>query len=374
MGGIGSGDEGRRVLTILTTVALAACRLLAGACVLATLLPLARSRLWWVRAGDFPRQQIVALGCVAALGLLALRPQGADALLLAALAAALGWQLVMILPYTRLWRRQGLASGGGDEARALRLVVVNVLMTNREVDGLARSLAASSPDIVLALETDRWWTERLAELLPEHPHRLLHPLDNTYGMALFSRLELARAELRFLLDAAIPSLRARVRLRSGEEIVLIGVHPEPPSPTEADSSLPRDAELVLVGREIGREQGPVIVAGDLNDVAWSRTSRLFRRLSGLIDPRIGRGFYNSFHAGHPWLRWPLDHVFYSPDFLLRRLVRLPAFGSDHFPILIELEYHPRADALQEVEPAEPDDHHEARETLAEAAVARSGAA
>ena len=93
-------------------------------------------------------------------------------------------------------------------------------------------------------------------------------------------------------------MRTGVRLRSGEDIVLIGVHPEPPSPTEADSSLPRDAELVLLGREIANEARPVIVAGDLNDVAWSRTSRLFRRLSGLIDPRVGRGFYNSFHA-HP---------------------------------------------------------------------------
>ena len=118
---------------------------------------------------------------------------------------------------------------------------------------------------------------------------------------------------------------------------------------------------MLVGREIAREAKPVIVAGDLNDVAWSRTSRLFRRLSGLIDPRIGRGFYNSFHAHHWWLRWPLDHVFYSPDFLLHGLQRLPAFGSDHFPILIDLEYHPRAAAMQEVDDADHDDHREARE-------------
>ena len=356
-------------------VTLAACRLLAGACVLATLLPLTRSRLWWVRAVDFPRQQIAVLGGIAALGLLALRPwrHGWDIALLAALAAAIAWQLFMILPYTRLWRRQGVAgSGDGDAARSIRLVVVNVLMTNREVDGLARSLAETGPDIVLALETDHWWVERLACLLPEHPHRLLHPLDNTYGMALFSRLDLVEPELRFLLDEEIPSMRARVRLRSGEEIVLIGVHPEPPAPSEAETSLPRDAELVLLGREIDREYGPVIVAGDLNDVAWSHTSRLFRRLSGLVDPRIGRGFYNSFHAHYPFLRWPLDHVFYSPDFLLRRLARLPAFGSDHFPILIELAYHPRAAAAQPLDEPDHEDHREARETVAEAVEASPG--
>ena len=344
-----------------------ASRLLAGLCILVTLLPLTRARAWWVRAWDFPRQQIMMAGLLPAIVLAAGDRTPADLALLAGLALAMAWQVAMILPYTPLWRRQGKRTRS-QPARSVRLVVVNVLMTNRDADGLAASLTATDPDLVLALETDDWWVERLSAMLPAHPHRVLHPLDNTYGIALYSRLELLHPQLRFVLREGIPSIRTRVRLRSGEDVVLIGIHPEPPSPTEADSSLPRDAELVLIGREIAGEAKPVIVAGDLNDVAWSRTSRLFRRLSGLIDPRIGRGFYNSFHAHYPLLRWPLDHVFYSPDFLLHGLQRLPAFGSDHFPILIDLEYHPRAAAMQEVDPAEHGDHREARDTLAEAAV------
>lgn len=343
-------------------------RLLAGLCIIGTLLPLLRARPWWVRIWDFPRQQLALLGLAAGLALVAAgglwRP--ADQVLLALLAAAIVWQLGHVLPYTPLWPAQGRRTHSAP-ARRLGLLVVNVLMDNRRSAGLASGIRASDPDLVLALETDAWWVGRLAEMLPAHAHRVLHPLDNTYGLALFSRLELVEPELRFLLRPEIPSLRTRVRLRSGEEVALFGIHPEPPSPTEADSSLPRDAELVLVGREAAQESLPVIVAGDLNDVAWSRTSRLFRRLSGLIDPRIGRGPYNSFHAGHWWLRWPLDHVFYGPDFLLHRLRRLPAFGSDHFPILIELELNPRAPAVQEVEAADREDRREAEATLAEAA-------
>ena len=343
-------------------------RVLAGLCILGTLLPLLRLRPWWVRVWDFPRQQLALLGVAAGPALVAVGGlrQPVDQVLLVLLVAAIAWQLGHVLPYTPLWPAQGKRTHSAPERR-LGLLVVNVLMDNRESAGLASGIRASDPDLVLALETDAWWVERLAEILPRHGHRLLHPLDNTYGLALFSRLELVAPELRFLLRPEIPSLRTRVRLRSGEEVVLFGIHPEPPSPTEAPSSLPRDAELVLVGREAARECLPVIVAGDLNDVAWSHTSRLFRRLSGLIDPRIGRGVYNSFHAGHWWLRWPLDHVFYSPDFLLHRLQRLPAFGSDHFPILIELECQPRAAAVQAVEAADRDDRREAAETLAEAA-------
>jgi endonuclease/exonuclease/phosphatase (EEP) superfamily protein YafD len=267
---------------------------------------------------------------------------------------------------------QGLAAAGNAGERMLRLVTVNVLMTNREIDGLGATLQETDPDLVLVLEPDAWWTERLAEMLPSHTFRVLHPLDNTYGIALFSRLELLNPEVRFLLKPEIPSIRTRVRLPSGEDIVLLGVHPEPPSPSESDTSLPRDAELVLVGREVAKDPKPVIVAGDLNDVAWSHTSRLFRRLSRTIDPRVGRGFFNSFDATCWWMRWPLDHVFYSPDFLLRDLRRLPSFGSDHFPILIELEYHPRAAEQQDVEEPDHTDHREARATVVEASEALPG--
>jgi endonuclease/exonuclease/phosphatase (EEP) superfamily protein YafD len=154
-----------------------------------------------------------------------------------------------------------------------------------------------------------------------------------------------------------------VRLRSDELITLHGLHPEPPAPNEAKTSEPRDAELVLVAREVAEASGPVIVAGDLNDVAWSHTSRLFRRIGRLLDPRVGRGMFNSFHAEYRLLRWPLDHVFVSDNFLLRDMQRLPAFGSDHFPILIRLDYEPRA--VETTEPAEPDadDHAEAERKL-----------
>jgi len=342
--------------------------------VLATLLPLSRYEAWWIRVFDFPRMQICVVS-IAALVALVVHAGGDRALLVlaAALLACIAYQLAVILPYTPIWRVEIQASGAPPSERSLSLLMVNVLMTNREAGRLAALVQQYRPDVVLAVETDAWWHEQLKPLERDYVFKLAHPLDNTYGLLLYSKLELVDPEVRFLLKPDVPSVRTRMRLRSGELVTFYGVHPEPPGPTEADSSTPRDAELVVVAREVAATSGPALVAGDLNDVAWSHTSRLFRRISHLLDPRIGRGMFNSFHAGHRLLRWPLDHVFVSSDFLLRDIRRLPAFGSDHFPILIALDHVPRAVAVHDEPEADRDDHAEADRKLEQVGLDPAGA-
>jgi endonuclease/exonuclease/phosphatase (EEP) superfamily protein YafD len=326
-----------------------------------------------VRACDFPRAQIaIVAGATLAAMLLFTELRLLSLILAFALLLCLGIQLAVILPYTPLWAVEVKRTGSSAGPRTLSLLIANVLMENRSVDRLKDLIWANDPDLVLAVETDAWWCAHLEGALPQHRFRIAHPLPNTYGMFLLSRLELVDPEVRFLLKPEIPSIRTGVRLRSEEVIMLYGLHPEPPSPTEADTSLPRDAELVLAGREIAESGRPTIGAGDLNDVAWSHTSRLFRRISRMLDPRVGRGMYNTFHARHWPLRWPLDHVFVSDAFLLRGLKRLPAFGSDHFPIFIAVDYVPAASAVQEAPQPDAEDRAEAHDKLMRADATEPG--
>jgi endonuclease/exonuclease/phosphatase (EEP) superfamily protein YafD len=363
-GGIGSGGPANRrseaeiVIFLVYAVGLA--------CIGATIVPLSKHEAWWIRSCDFPRLQIVVGTLVAAALLVVTADMArlANQLLVLALAGCIAFQLVVILPYTRLWPVELVSAPTPPSPRSLRLLVVNVLMTNRRTERLFALIREHDPDVVLAVETDAWWSERFGELAPGYAWRLEHPLENTYGMLLYSKLELVEPEIRFLLKPDIPSIRTSVRLRSGEQVRLFGLHPEPPGPSEADSSLPRDAELILIAREVEAASAPTIVIGDLNDVAWSHTSRLFRRISGLLDPRIGRGMFNSFHAGFWPLRWPLDHVFVSEAFALHAIRRLPAFGSDHFPIYIEIEHRPAIADHHKPPEADRDDRAEAADKLA----------
>jgi endonuclease/exonuclease/phosphatase (EEP) superfamily protein YafD len=184
-------------------------------------------------------------------------------------------------------------------------------------------------------------------------------------MVLLSRLELVNPEVRHQVQADVPSIHCGVRLKSGDVINLHCLHPRPPEPLDNQDSGPRDAELVLVGRAIGDDPAdpPTIVTGDLNDVAWSHTTRLFLRLSGLLDPRIGRGFFNSYDAKNPLFRFPLDHFFHSNDFRLIDLRRLDYVGSDHFPMYLALSYEPAREQEQPKPEEDADDREQADEMV-----------
>lgn len=305
-----------------------------------TALPVLRAEVWWVRAMAFPRLQIAAVTLLVLLLDLYLLDPGRPFTwsLMAAAIACLAWQGWWIWPYTRFHKIEVAPADGSATDRRLRLLSANVLGTNRRADHFLELVRANDPDIVLTLESNAWWQKRLDVLEDGYPYTIKCALENLYGMHVYSRLPLGATRTEYLVRDGVPSMHACITLRSGDQVRAHFLHPEPPSPTEAKTTSGRDAELVIVARSVAEDDAPTIVAGDLNDVAWSSTTRLFRKISRLLDPRVGRGMYNTYHAGYVFLRWPLDHLFHSADFRLRELRRLPPFGSDHFALLSELEY------------------------------------
>lgn len=340
-----------------------------GAFVIAvTALSLLRFKAWWIRIWDFPRLQLAVAGAAALATVLLATPPLPPLprwLLSGALALAVAFQLALIWRYSPLAPTEVQRSEGESAGPRLSVAISNVLQTNRDSDRLIDVLRAADADVLLCLETDDWWRERLDALRATHPHAVLCPLPNTYGMVLYSRLPLSEISVDFLIEPDIPSIQARLTLAGGQLVWLNCVHPRPPAPGESDESLERDAELLLVGKRVCEATLPVVVCGDLNDVAWSRTTRLFQKTSRLVDPRKGRGLFSTFHARLPVLRFPLDHIFHSDDFRLVSMRRLPYVGSDHFPVYAMLSYEPSAEGEQEAPAADAGDEQEAQSTIVE---------
>jgi endonuclease/exonuclease/phosphatase (EEP) superfamily protein YafD len=327
--------------------------------VAATCLPLIRREAWWIRLLDYPRPQ-VSIGLFAAgVALLATRKREsvADNAALALVGACTAYQVWEMSRYTRLRAPQSLAAESDDPARRVRLLIANVLQTNRDVREYIDLIAACDPDLVILAETDPYWEHSLREIEPAYPHTIKCPLANTYGLLLYSRLPLIEPKILFRVEHDVPSFSARIKLHTGDAFQLHVVHPRPPH--VGVDTVERDAELILVAKEVKDTDIPVVVTGDLNDVAWSHTTRLFLRISGMLDPRLGRAFCNTFHAHWVLFRWPLDHLFHSRAFRLVKFQRGPQTASDHFPVVVELSYEPEVKNEQERPVPEEDDHEEA---------------
>ncbi|QGZ31324.1 endonuclease/exonuclease/phosphatase family protein [Stutzerimonas stutzeri] len=344
-----------------------------GLLVVLTVLPLWKNPAWWVRGLDFPRLQLCAfaLALLLAQALLLSYSEPLQILISLIAVGCLAYQAWWIIPYTRLWRPEVKSADTSRDRPRIRVMAANVLTPNRRADALKALVREHRPDVLVTLETDAWWEAQLEELTAHYPHCIRCPLDNLYGMHVWSRLPLENAETCFLVEEDVPSMHARVRLSERVAIRMHFLHPAPPSPTENDESTERDIELLLVAKSVQDDEPdtPIIVTGDLNDVAWSANTRLFRKISGLLDPRVGRCMVNSFHARHWFLRWPLDHLFHSHHFQLVSIQRLPQFGSDHFPVLVELQYDP--DGEQQSLPGDTSDEREAQDKIDQKDVSES---
>ncbi|HSN59527.1 MAG TPA: endonuclease/exonuclease/phosphatase family protein [Ferruginibacter sp.] len=326
----------------------------------ATLVPFIPAKQWYIRIWDYPRLQTFAIAVMAILwyGYFYFKRGRWGYFFVAMFAVVIFVQGYKAWPYTILGHKQVLQSEKSSaDTTSISLLICNVLQPNTSYQKVIALVKEQNPDIFITTESDSTWQHNLKSIEADFPFRIAIPQSNTYGVHLYSKLALGNTEIRYLLEKDIPSIKSRVQLKSQEWITIFVLHPRPPVPTEASDSRERDAEIILVAKEARKEQGAVIVTGDFNDVAWSKTTELFQEVTGFLDPRRGRGFYNTFHANIPIFRWPLDHIFHSSHFKLVKMHRANKVDSDHFPMFIKLSYEP--DEKHEQPKVKPDANTEA---------------
>ncbi len=311
--------------------------------VMSTLLSLLYDiNVWWIKALDFPRLQLLVAGFLLIAVFVGLNNRWSfwPVLLIVGLVTAVGLQAYFILPYTSLVKKSVMSADVEDVSTGakIKLLIANVYMHNRQAESFLRIVNQSDPDLVLVMETNQWWVDELQPLQASYDYHQEYPADNTYGMVLYSRYPLEEMQVEFLQHDSVPSFHTLVKLSNDRSFRFHGVHPVPPVLSKhPDNEGKQEVALIKVGQMVAQHSQPTMVAGDFNDVAWSNTSRLFQVDGELNDVRVGRGLYNSFDATSNFLRWPLDHVYVSDEFRLVILKRLGEFGSDHFPIYAELE-------------------------------------
>jgi len=325
-------------------------------------LPLIKWDHWSIRIFDYPRFQKLVIHLMLILAWWIFGENSTENLLWTGiLGAGAVYLLFQVWPYTFFGKKM-IEKVPFQPEKGIHLIIANVYQYNTSYKKALGLIQRKDPDLVFLVETNQEWVDQLKPLEERYPHRILCPLENTYGLAFYSKLPIVRKQVLHLIDEEIPSLEVDLKLGNGQVITIYAIHPTPPVPGENPTSTDRDAEILIVGKKSKANPKPSLVIGDLNDVAWSYTTSLFLKTSELADPRRGRGFFSTFHAKVPLFRWPLDHVFLSKHFGLSKIHVLPGIGSDHFPI--ELKATLTSHNTTDTETATNEEEKEAAEKIA----------
>ncbi len=275
------------------------------------------------------------------------------------------YHIYILMRYTRFWRTTKFEATGKASGK-IKIISCNVYQFNTEYRRFVDLVRKEQPDIFLTMESNSDWEKAMRTLEKDYPRHEKVTLENTYGMHFYTKLKVRKIRTHYFVADDLPSIEAELETRDGYRFVFFGVHPPPPSPTEEENSKERDGDLLSVAKRVRDYKLPVVVTGDFNNVAWAKSSILFRKTSRLIDARIGRGILATFHARHWFFRVPLDLLFHSPDIFIDKLFIYPSIGSDHFPMgcVFHIDRH-SDEQEEEIENLEQGEMREVNELIGE---------
>ncbi len=287
--------------------------------------------VWWLDVlANFRAQYVVGL---VVLGLVVLmskwRRIGYGVLAVAAI------NLVFVLPL--------YAASPADPdptAPSIRVMSFNLLSTNQSYSQVLDYIENVDPDLVLLHEASRPW-----EVAVESAGLDYEVIRSRSDNLIFGTLVMIRGEdveaVSYGFTETHPRAVSIVYRPTGwpESVSVLSTHPL--APTEKERAELRDAQLGFAADWAAEQEGAFMVVGDFNATPWSWPMRNLLNKAPLRNSQLGFGLQPSFPTTSAFLmRVPIDHLVQSEALSVvdRRLG--PAMGSDHFPLIVDLQLTP----------------------------------
>jgi endonuclease/exonuclease/phosphatase (EEP) superfamily protein YafD len=292
---------------------------------LATLIGLL-DRFWWgfETADVFRLQYLVVLVGAALVALPLRRPW------LAVMAASLAAVNFAVLGIPR---SVSVTAAPSRPARpALRLVVANVEVGNRDFAAVRRLVVQTRPDLFGVTELTPVMARQLGQQLPGYRTSAVEARKDAYGIGVYSRVPLLSARVvRFPSDGPA-TVVARLRV-SAKIVTVVVTHVHTPF---AGSIHVRQLEALAAAAR-SRLGKRVVVCGDFNTPPWTGPLRHFAadaRLRDLYGSRAWAGY--SWPTWGSFLRVPLDNCFVGNGVAVTDHHHGPNVGSDHRPLVVDV--------------------------------------
>jgi endonuclease/exonuclease/phosphatase (EEP) superfamily protein YafD len=244
--------------------------------------------------------------------------------------------LVFVLP---------LYLGGPDRsdpaAPSMRVMSFNLLSNNQRFAEVIDFIEELDPDLVFLHEASRPW--ELALDSSSLAYNMVRPRsdDMVFGTLVLVRQEQVEAVSHGFAATQPRAVELTYRPRGWpDRIQVLSTHPLAPS--SARRAALRDAQIRFAAEWAEGREGAVVVVGDLNATPWSWPFALLNA-TGLHNSQRGFGLQASFPTTTLFfLRVPIDHLLHSDALVVRDRYLGPSLGSDHYPLVVDLELKPRS--------------------------------
>ena len=251
---------------------------------------------------------------------------------------ALGTLIVAVLAFSIQWLPIYWPEVPRSEGpRSLRLLSANLQFDNPSHELFFDLIDREKPDVILLFELSWKWLPDLKFLEREYPYFRVAPSPGHSGCGIYSRLPLEEVSIDGVPPG--PNFVVKAQIAIADTVVnVFGTHPLAPyTPEERDL---RNQQLSSLAKLVGFRPSHTIVAGDFNTSSWSPCFGRFVDTTGLRDTRRGFGICPTFPARFWPAMTPIDHCLVSLDIGVvdRRVGK--DIGSDHLPIVVDLQIAP----------------------------------
>lgn len=208
----------------------------------------------------------------------------------------------------------------------------NVYKHNNKYKATIDAALKSEADLLSFNEVSPLWALQLKRgLKNEYPYFSIQLAENnSFGIAIFSKHELNNIEVHYWGSKTIPTLSGSTIL-AGEEVTFVAAHTIPPTSKAAFSI--RNNHLHEIKNYMQKIKGPKILVGDLNAVSWSENLQAIKQENKLQDSRSS--WLPTYPSWNRFLAIPIDHIFYSNDFVCTNFETIKTTKSDHYGIKSE---------------------------------------
>jgi endonuclease/exonuclease/phosphatase (EEP) superfamily protein YafD len=227
-------------------------------------------------------------------------------------------------------------SGGHTGGHRLKLLLANVNFESVAYESFLAIVQRRAPDVVVIQEVNSAWCEALRPVQDAYPFYEALPRGGGSGMALYSRFQFEKLAVVLPEGDKRPGILVKLNI-AGAPVWLFSIHPR--TPTHRGHFGLRNAAFAAAAEYLRNLPGSKICVGDLNITPWSPYYRRFIEQTGLVNVRKGFGLLPSWPTFlfFKWLMLPLDHCLISDGIRVVSVQTGEPIGSDHLPLLVELE-------------------------------------